>query len=223
MSVPFITKEQMEEINRLLTDEMNISVADTVEVVGKHSAQIVSSLRPEKIIVAYGSGINGAMGLVCARYLHYKGFRVEVFGPSINLKEITEEQLFKLRSLGVKESESIESTEDTVIVDAVFGHTLSRDPEGIHREIINDINLDNAVVVSIDLPSGVDASKGRVYSPYVVADYTIALGLPKVGIEDNFDLVGKIFVVDIGIPNKVYKDVGIEIGDIFEIDSILEL
>ena len=223
MNIPFITKEQMDEINRLLVSDLDISEVDTIEVAGKQIAQIVSGLRPEKIIVAYGSGLNGAIGLVCARYLHYKGFRVEVVGPTTNLKEITQEQLYKLRSLGVRESENIDSTEDTVIVDAVFGHTLNSDPEGTHREIINEINIDNAIVVSVDLPSGIDATKGKVYSPYVVSDYTIALGLPKVGIQDNPDLTGKIFVVDMGVPYNVYKDMEIEIGDLFELSSTAEL
>jgi hypothetical protein len=60
-------------------------------------------------------------------------------------------------------------------------------------------------VLSVDVPSGLDADTGVAYSPSVRADLTIALGLPKPGLR------GEVVVVDIGIPLEAYAAVGLEV------------
>ena len=99
------------------------------------------------------------------------------------------------------------------MLDAIFGTGISRAPEGNFATWIDAINESPARVVSIDVPSGLDADTGVAYAPTVKAHTTITLGLPKVGLlrADGPRLAGEVWVADIGMPLEVYAELGIEV------------
>jgi NAD(P)H-hydrate epimerase len=67
-------------------------------------------------------------------------------------------------------------------------------------------------VISLDLPSGIDASTGEKPGDAVIADMTLALALPKRGTEigDGRRSAGIRYLADIGIPASVFVELGIE-------------
>jgi NAD(P)H-hydrate epimerase len=90
-----------------------------------------------------------------------------------------------------------------LIVDALFGTGLSRPVEGAPAAAIRRINAarDESRIVSIDLPSGLDADTGQVLGEAVRAHRTVTLGLPKLGLalEPGRSLAGEVRVARIGL------------------------
>jgi NAD(P)H-hydrate epimerase len=89
-------------------------------------------------------------------------------------------------------------------VDAILGTGISSPLSGIVREVVEVINLSLATVFAVDIPSGIDATTGRILGEAIRADYTGVLGLPKIG---NVILPGSIHcgeteIYDIGIPSR---------------------
>ena len=88
-----------------------------------------------------------------------------------------------------------------VIVDALFGTGFSGEPRLEAADLIERINASHAFVVSVDLPSGVDASTGEIARPSVRADVTVTFHALKVGLvvaPGRFH-AGRVVVADIGL------------------------
>jgi ADP-dependent NAD(P)H-hydrate dehydratase / NAD(P)H-hydrate epimerase len=100
---------------------------------------------------------------------------------------------------------SADETEDPdgydVVVDALFGTGFSGEPRPEAAALIARINAVDAPVVSVDLPSGVDASTGEIAGAVVSADLTVTFHAPKVGLvvaPGRFH-AGRVVVADIGL------------------------
>jgi NAD(P)H-hydrate epimerase len=89
-----------------------------------------------------------------------------------------------------------------LLVDAIFGTGLNAPIEGIPASSITLMNVSGSPVVSVDLPSGLDADTGAVWGTAVFAALTVTLACPKRGLYLGAGLnhAGKIRVGDIGIP-----------------------
>jgi len=121
-----------------------------------------------------GGGSNGDDGRVAARVLREAGHMVE---------ETTEPDGYE------------------VIVDALFGTGFQGAPRQEAAELIERINATSAPVVSVDLPSGVDASTGEIAGAVVDADLTVTFHAAKVGLAvapGRFQ-AGRVVVADIGL------------------------
>ena len=211
----------MEDVDNLAINGYEINLLNMMEKAGKELSDFVLSLKPKKIIVAYGEGHNGGGGLVAARYLNMK-VDVSLISVSDNLKEATKIQLQKLNLNYV---DSIKSEPGLIIVDALLGYSVNRNPEGKYAELINQINLaqkEKTKVISLDLPSGLDATSGETYNPHISADFTVTLALPKTGLQ-NSKVVGELYLTNIGIPDNVYKELNIVIEDYFKDSNLIKI
>jgi NAD(P)H-hydrate epimerase len=91
--------------------------------------------------------------------------------------------------------------EADVIIDALFGTGFHGEPREDAARTIEAINAAEAPVVSVDLPSGVDASTGEVAGACVEAAVTVTFHGPKVGLEvaPGRFYSGEVVVADIGL------------------------
>ncbi len=160
-----------------------------------------------------GLGNNGGDGLALSRMLAKKGYEVKIH--IVRYSEKTSEDFrinferlsaagFEKNISDLKESSSLPETgEDDIIVDAIFGSGLTRPIQGFIAEVIEYINQQPAVTISIDIPSGLfadshsDAKKGAIVS----ADYTLSFQFPKLAflLPENDRFVGQWHILDIGI------------------------
>lgn len=88
-----------------------------------------------------------------------------------------------------------------VIVDALFGTGFRGAPRKEAAELIEAMNASAAPVVSVDLPSGVDASTGEIAGVAVEADLTVTFHAAKIGLAvapGRFH-AGRVVVADIGL------------------------
>jgi NAD(P)H-hydrate epimerase len=87
-----------------------------------------------------------------------------------------------------------------VIIDAIFGIGLTRDIGGRFRQVIEEINQHAKRVVSLDVPSGLDATTGKIHGVCVKADRTITFHLMKKGLlnRNEKNVAGNVAAVHIG-------------------------
>lgn len=106
-----------------------------------------------------------------------------------------------LREAGHVADETGEPDGYDVVIDALFGTGFRGAPRPDAAELIERINATSAPVVSVDLPSGVDASTGEIAGAAVDADLTVTFHAPKVGLAvgpGRFH-AGRVVVADIGL------------------------
>ncbi len=200
-------------INQLRKIEEKFQSHNLMEKAGKASAEIIQvilGMGNFSILIISGEGNNGGDGFVAAKYLNEMNYDVKVLlaGNAENLKGDALDAYKKWRDLGgvVLKEMPRESNWD-LVVDALFGIGLNRDVSGEAARIINQLNQLNLPIVSLDVPSGLNADTGNVFGLAVNATYTISFIGNKPGFYtlDGPDITGKVFLSDLGLQVEEYK------------------
>ncbi|NOX71114.1 MAG: NAD(P)H-hydrate epimerase [Candidatus Micrarchaeota archaeon] len=228
----YVTAQQMREIDRIAQEEFGIPSFILMENAGRSCAEIVentikdrarmhnqNSSNRSKIVVVCGKGNNGGDGFVCARHLINRGFEVMIFviGKSDELKgdakvnyDILKKMDADIRALAYQSMEFFkqELGHAALVVDAIFGTGISREIREPYKTIIENINESQCIVVSLDVPSGLDATGGRMLGTCIMANKTVTLAFPKTGLAkgDGPHHAGEIIVADISIPKHIFMD-----------------
>ena len=117
--------------------------------------------------------------------------------------------------------------EADLVVDGLIGYSLSGAPRDAAADLIRWANEQGAPVLSLDVPSGLDATTGTASSPCVRATATMTLALPKEGLRaaDVGQYVGELYLADIGVPPALYAlpSIGIEVGALFAKEEVIRL
>ena len=208
----------MREIDRIAIDETGPNLFQMMENAGRNLASVaVGMLRADRsttVMILAGTGGNGGGGLTAGRHLANHGFRVvAVVTNEARLGEVPAAQLALLRHAGGRVTVSPPSHADLVI-DALIGYSLQGAPTGPVAELIQWVSAMDGPVLSLDVPSGLDASSGATPGVAVHADRTLTLALPKTGLTNT--AAGDLVLGDIGIPAEVYRRAGVaEAADVF--------
>ena len=99
-----------------------------------------------------------------------------------------------------------------IVIDALIGYSLRGAPKGRTAELISFANQNAARVLSLDLPSGMNATTGEAPGVVIRPERTLTLALPKAGLR-NLD--GELYLADIGIPPEVYHSLDIHFESFF--------
>lgn len=156
------------------------------------------------ILIACGSGNNGADGLAAARMLHQKGCDVTVARMPDNGR-CTQENKMQLSILNKYKIRVVDSIPQPdaydCIIDALFGVGLSRPPEGVYAQWIYALNQKSGYKIAVDLPSGVSSDTGQVYPACFQADLTVTFAYYKIGqiLYPGCEKCGRVVVEQIGI------------------------
>ncbi len=214
-----VTAEQMKRLDSRTINEAGIPGCVLMENAGRGTAEHIRTYFPQpagkRVVILCGRGNNGGDGFVIARYFFNEGRQVSVFLLS-SIDRVHGDAKINLdafRAVGgqVRTVESEQGWQDArsevvhagIIVDAMLGTGLSSEVSGLYRRIIEDVNaLQGPAVVSVDVPSGLDATSGRILGAAVNADLTCTYGLPKRGlyVYPGASAAGRREVIDIGIP-----------------------
>lgn len=220
--LPAITADQMREVDRVMIDDLGIRLLQMMENAGRNLAELAQSrYHPADCTVVAGPGGNGGGGLVAARHLHNRGVDVTVVLDERDLGEVPAHQLAILRRMGVPVSQR--AAPASLLVDAMIGYSLRGDPREPAAGWIHWANGQPSPTLALDLPSGLDATTGRVGNPCIVADATLTLALPKVGLHVAPEVVGELFAADISVPPAVYEPLGLHLSAPFALGSILRV
>lgn len=169
------------------------------------------------VLCIAGKGNNGGDACAAARLLHERGVRVQLWlaGRAVDMKGDAATHLHRMQAAGVPFRELPEEEHwhraqrepmmADIVVDGVLGTGASGAPHGSAAAAIDYLRFASrkALVLAVDLPSGLDADTGTAHGNVVLADVTVTFGLPKHGLvqQQALDFVGSLKVADIGIPS----------------------
>ena len=195
--------------------------------VAQEAWMLLGTLEGRHIVILAGPGNNGRDGLIAARHLNEWGAGVAVYAPlghtrDDDLDELTSREISVANGAddadGGQLDELLASAD--LVVDALLGIGNSRaldagSPIGVALTKLAAARLgfNPPKVVAIDLPTGVDADSGAADPLTVPPDMTVTFGLPKVGMYQSpaSALVGRVQVIDIGIPKAAQDAVRLEL------------
>ncbi|MBC7332055.1 MAG: NAD(P)H-hydrate dehydratase [Synergistetes bacterium] len=215
-----VTADEMRNVDKYAIEKLGIPGIVLMENAGLRTVigmrEVIPDLLSKKILIVAGKGNNAGDGFVVARHLFNLGGEVKVAlcSPSSEIKGDAQVNLEIIKKIGLDifEIESIGELHmllewSDVVVDALLGTGIKGEVKGFFADVIREINDAGKPVVAIDLPSGLEASTGKVYGPCVKANWTFTMCLPKLGLwlYPGSYYTGQIFVVDISIPSWVWE------------------
>ena len=176
--------------------------------------------------VLCGKGNNAGDGFAIARHLLNRGKDVKVYTLlGTDFKGDAKVNYDILQKMQAEHGDDLRSDikMSDCVVDAIFGTGIHGEISGEIREIIDAVNSDARYVLSVDVPSGIDADSGKICGSAVKADKTVTFACYKKGLllYPAADYTGETVVADISIPKQIFEGVKTEVTDEEKIRKIM--
>ncbi|MDH5633691.1 MAG: NAD(P)H-hydrate dehydratase [Gammaproteobacteria bacterium] len=169
--------------------------------------------RARRLLVLCGAGNNAGDGWVVARLAGFAGFQVQVI-TLVNPEQLQNEAAIACRAALEEDAISLSTVADAnwdadVVVDALLGTGIDRAVSGEWLEAIRRINACGRPVLSLDIPSGINADTGSVMGAAVKAACTLSFIGLNTGLLTGaaVDYTGEVHFTDLDIPSAVYSTV----------------
>jgi hydroxyethylthiazole kinase-like uncharacterized protein yjeF len=232
-----LTASEMREVDRLTTERFGISSTQLMEHAGKavadftlHQISVRFQSPARQVIVLCGKGNNGGDGFVAARHLRPEirhttvvlfGLPAELRGdPAANFKRWQdaggETMVIENEAEWTSASSRVASAD--VILDALLGTGLRGAATGLIAEAITDLNAISrnatapmpALVIAVDIPSGMPSDGQPAEGPILRAHHTITFTAPKIGqiISNDASCCGSLHVCAIGTSPSLVEEIG---------------
>lgn len=195
--------------------------------VAQEGWMLLGTLEGRRIVVLVGPGNNGGDGLVAARHLADWGAEVVVYVARKRRDESFYPDLLEREIRIIAGEDDADGAQlagllsiADLAIDALLGIGQKRpiDPEEPIASVLRALREARAgfsppKVLAVDLPTGMDADNGAVDALTVTPDITVTFGLPKVGMYQSpaSGMLGKVQVIDIGIPKAAQEAVSLEL------------
>jgi NAD(P)H-hydrate epimerase len=206
---PAIDAAGMTEVDQVMIDTYGISLPQMMENAGRALAVLArdrffgGAVAGRQIVVLAGAG--GGV-LTAARRLAVWGAQVRIVlaKEPAAMTPVPGQQLAILRAMGLRPALETGATPD-LILDGLIGYSLRGAPVRRTADLIYWANSYPAPVLSLDVPSGFDAQTGTLRAPWIRADATLTLALPKCGMAQASEAVGDLYLADISVPPGLYE------------------
>jgi len=211
IQIPAVKPSVMKMIDELAITRFHMHILQMMENAGRSCAEQVIDMTGGKrglVAVLIGAGKNGGTGLCCARHLINMGYTVEIIldrqskrfkGPVKNQYEILAES--RVRFTDTARTETVLEKADMVL-DALIGYGLHGIPIGETSDLIVACNKKAKRILSLDIPSGINAENGEILGPAIQPERVLTLTLPKTGMKQ---VPGDLYLADVGIPQKLFE------------------
>lgn len=215
--------QEMRDIDRAAIDGYGIPEIVLMENASREIAkamdELVEGCAGKRITILAGTGNNGGDAFAAARHLHNSGARLRIFliGALSKLTSSAEINRAISAKMGI-EITVLETERDwdrlnvalrfsDGVMDGIIGTGFKGELRDNVRRAIEAVNAAGLPVLSIDVPSGIDADTGNIGSVAIRADVTMTLGLPKWGclFAPASMHTGKLLVDGISIPQKLLE------------------
>lgn len=197
-NMKLITKEEMKRIDNNTCKK--VGSYNLVKIVGTKMANIIlKKYNPKKVLLVLGSGGNASDAFVIGNILNENNVLTYAY-LNYELKNVDAIKL-KEEYKGLYTTNIDNLQEFDLIVDAIYGIGLNRELDSKTIDLINKLNDSNKPIVSLDIPSGIDALSGISYGAFIKADLTITIEYIKTGmyLQDGLDSTNKIKVIKVGM------------------------
>ena len=218
-----VTAGEMSILDNTSIEQYGIPGIVLMENAGRQVTQVIVELLGQEVhrknvVIFAGKGNNGGDGFVIARHLHNMGVAVEILlftdptqisgdaAVNLNIWLRMGQSVTQISDIGRDQIQAAITSAD-VLVDALYGTGFKGVVLEPAASVIELVNSSGKQVVSVDIPSGIEADTGRVNGPCFQADHTVTFALPKLGllIEPGSKHVGKLHIVDISLPPVLLK------------------
>jgi NAD(P)H-hydrate epimerase len=221
--IKLLTADEMRALDRATSEAFGLPSIVLMEHAGKGVAQAARAMLGQAarhVCLVCGKGSNGGDGFVAARWLLRWGYVPEIFlvgrcdevegdaranldlclKTGLEVEEITGDADYVLLAGSLRRS--------ALVIDALLGTGLSGPPRPAVGQAIRQIAGVKRPVLSVDIPSGVNADTGEAFDPHVVADRTVTFGAWKRGLalHPGAACAGVIELVDIGLPQALLNE-----------------
>ncbi|MFO7673520.1 MAG: NAD(P)H-hydrate epimerase, partial [Lutibacter sp.] len=208
-----LSPQQTANADKATIKNKGITAVDLMETAATSCFQwLHNKLQGEniKIHVFCGIGNNGGDGLVIARLLYKHNYQINCYIVNFSTKR-TEEFIAnynRLKEIGLKpielshDNDFPEIEANDLVVDAIFGNGLTRNPEGFTKKLIQYLNTKKVFVLAIDMPSGLFGDKSVTDAASVLkSSHILTFQTPKMAflLPENKDFVNTWEVIDIGL------------------------
>ncbi len=207
-----VTAAEMKEIERKAADA-GTSYYQMMENAGTGAADYISqkhSVKGKRVLIFCGKGNNGGDGFVSARRLTEKKALVRLIlmeGEPKTEDAIKNKELCEAMGIPIYDAAKMETRvpgfmeETDIIIDAVYGTGFHGELKELVKSALRRINASEALVVSLDIPSGLNGDTGIADSDTVRADETIVFHRlkPAHKKENAKEYCGRILCISIGI------------------------
>ena len=216
LPVELYTAAQVRELDRLAIEERGIPSLTLMERAGADALDALTGryAGARNLVVLCGGGNNAGDGYVLARLARQAGLEVRVIAlvePDRLKGDAAASAQKYLRTGNVETALSIKSAD--IIIDALLGSGLNRPVEGVFAGAIETVNGSAVPVLSLDIPSGLNADTGVRLGSAVRADATITFIGLKRGLftAEGPEFCGEILFSDLGTPADIHASVGAEV------------
>jgi NAD(P)H-hydrate epimerase len=212
-----LTREQMRAVDRAAIEEFGIPGVVLMENAGRGAADVACEMLADaadpRVVIACGGGNNGGDGFVIARHLHNRhiGVSVRLLAPPEKCGGDAATHLSVIRKMGIDVAtaspDELALGDAELVVDALLGTGLSGEVRSPFDAAIEATNAAGRSVLSVDLPSGLDANTGEILGCCVRATRTVTFAAPKLGfkLRRGPEMTGPLTVVDIGVPRELLE------------------
>jgi len=214
-----VTAAEMRALDAM-AEAAGYGLTEMVEHAGRHLADLCHLLgawppRTLRVVILAGAGGNGAGALAAGRHLANAGASVKVVlgqpasehGPAVSRQL---EFLAAARMASAPPGSALPSGAD-LILDGLVGYGLRGSLRGAKRRLVQEVAAmgarQSALVISLDVPSGLDPDTVRQPDLAIRPAATLAIALPKHGLLDPN--AGDIWLADIGIPRSLFAAAGV--------------
>ena len=171
--IPVVTRDEMRAIDAAASDPVDVLVERAGAAVARAALEMLGGAYGRRVVVLAGPGNNGADGRVAAERLRERGVAVRVYDAG-----------------------DVPTTVPAcdLVIDAAFGTGF--------RGTWTPPEIGRALVLAVDVPTGLDADTGVAPPSVLRADRTVTFAAAKPGhfVGDGPDVVGALTVADIGLP-----------------------
>jgi hydroxyethylthiazole kinase-like uncharacterized protein yjeF len=213
-SMKIVTAEEMRAIDRATTEKYGIPSLTLMENAGAAVAEFaLKHFDFTSVCAVCGKGNNGGDGFVAARKLHEAGKKVSVIvlakGPdelrgdaAEMFKKLSFSALWAAEEKDFTKSEIEQALKSDLILDAILGTGFKPPLKGVAEKAVELINKSESSVLSVDLPSGIDADSHSTprNEKFVHADGIISFTAPKPALVYAELTEGPIAIAPIGSP-----------------------
>jgi NAD(P)H-hydrate epimerase len=221
----------MREVDRVAVEQTGPTLLQMMEHAGLELALTAIDMLGDgwhdaRVLVLAGTGGNGGGGVCAARQLANRGVDVTVVSithPKRSDGALGEQflALDETPARVIRSGDAFDAAEYDLVIDAVVGYSLEGRPRAMQMGLIRAAGASGAPVLSLDVPSGIDADSGEAPGVAVRATRTLTLALPKRGLAE--ESAGELWVADLGIPAGVFARAGVTFEPFFGAASRLRL
>lgn len=208
-----VSSEQVKSLESQAAKAANCSMFDLMTRAGEAAYTVLTRHWPKvhKILIVAGNGNNAGDAYVVAKLAQENGKQVCVICEDTQRKlagdaGIAQEQWLAL-SGQTRLFDEVGLADFELVIDGLLGTGITGEVNENFQFLIKNINNSKLPVLSLDLPSGMQANTGIALPICIKADITVSFIAPKLGLLTGIgkEFCGHIELSDLGIGTEFYE------------------